>query len=372
MKSDSYYLDYNATSPLVKPVLDYLAKGDLPFANPASSHKLGKQSKKIINNSSQKIKEALSVKDFHIFYHSGATEGINTIFNLNKEDAFFYFTSDHPAVTSVAEALRSKGVSVHAFKVNSDGQFDLAEIISKINSINVIGHKWFNFMFAHNETGVVWDLDLALKIKSKCDVKIHVDAVQSISKIKNFQKLRNELDAYTFSSHKFGGPKSFGFSLLKNKSDIQALILGGAQQENLRSGTENPSAIEMTWIALEHHLESDKFDKAISFRKKLEDLFTAHSSFKVVAQNESRTCNTIRLICSADKNDIMLTKFDMNGFYISKGSACSSGSTLASQTILDMGFKKESENFLRISFSPLMTFDQEALLLKLGSFLKSV
>jgi len=372
VKSDSYYLDYNATSPLVKPVLDYLAKGDLPFANPASSHKLGKQSKKIINSSSQKIKEALSVKDFSIFYHSGATEGINTIFNLNKDDAFFYFTSDHPAVTSVAEALKSKGVKVHAFKIDSDGQFDLEKITSKINSVNVVGNMWLNFTFGHNETGVVWDLDLALKIKSKCDVKIHVDAVQSISKIKKFQSLRVELDAYTFSSHKFGGPKSFGFSLLKNKSDIQALILGGAQQGNLRSGTENPSAIEMTWIALDHHLQSDEFDKAMSFRKKLEDLFTAHNCFKVVAKNQSRTCNTIGLICSTDKNDIMLTKFDMNGFYISKGSACSSGSTLASQTILDMGFEKESENFLRLSFSPLMDFDQEALLLKVDSFVKSL
>lgn len=373
MSLDNYYLDYNATSPLVKTVCDRLAKGDLLFANPASVHSLGKQSRKSINENSDYILRSFSLEnDFNIVYHSGATEWINTIFNITSDDLMIYFSSDHSAVRSVAKNLKSHGYNVLELKVSENGLFDVDKCIEKINSIKIVGKKWMNFTFVHNETGVVWDLELADKLKVACNLHVHVDAVQSISKIQNFQSLNMNLDCYTFSSHKFGGPKSFGFSLIKKNIKVNSLILGGGQQTMYRSGTENPSGIELTAIALKYNLENFRFDKSLKFRKNLEDLFEKSGYFKVVAKDQKRASNTIGLICSLDKSDIMLTRFDMHGLFISAGSACSSGSIEPPQVLLDMGLKNDADSFLRISFSPLLELDQSKLLSSITKFLASL
>lgn len=373
MSLDNYYLDYNATSPLVEPVIDRLAKGDLLFANPASVHSLGKKSRKSINENSEYILKSFSLEnDFNIIYHSGATEWINTVFNLTNDDLMIYFTSDHSAVCSVAEKLKNQGVKVLALKVDESGAFNLDDTIEKINNIKVSGKKWMNFTFVHNETGVVWNLELADKLKVACDLYIHVDAVQSISKVLNFKSLNMNLDCYTFSSHKYGGPKSFGFSLVKKNTVLSPLILGGGQQSRYRSGTENPLAIELSTIALKYNLDHFRHDKCLKFRTTLEELFESSDYFKVVCKNQKRASNTIGLICSVDKSDIMLTRFDMHGLYISAGSACSSGSIEAPQVILDMGYNKDANQFLRISFSPLLNFDQSKLVSCVTKFISSL
>jgi cysteine desulfurase len=370
---DNYYLDYNATSPLVKPVIDRLAKGDLLFANPASVHSLGKKSRKSINENNEFILRSFSLEnDFDIIYHSGATVWINTVFNLTRDDLMIYFSSDHSAVCSVANKLKSMGGKTLELKVNKMGYFDLEKTIRKINSIKVNGTKWINYTFVHNETGLVWDLERADKLKVACDLNVHVDAVQSIAKIQNFQSLNMNLDCYTFSSHKFGGPKSFGFSLIKKNTTVFPLILGGGQQSKLRSGTENPLAIDLTAIALKYNLDNFRYEKSIKFRKSLEDLFEQSDYFKVVAKDEKRASNTIGLICSVDKSDIMLTRFDMHGLFISAGSACSSGSIEPPQVIMDMGYKDAAKSFLRISFSPLLNFDQSKLLSSVTKFINSL
>ncbi len=374
MNLDNYYLDYNATSPLVKPVLDHLAKGDLLFANPSSSHSMGKKSRRVISENSNFLLKSFNLtSEYNVIFHSGATEWINTLFNLNKDDLFIYFSSDHGAVCSVADRLARKGVGVLRLKIDRDGLFDLEDTIDKINLFEVKGTTWLNFTHVHNETGVIWNLSLAEELKSKTGVKVHVDAVQCVSKVENFSNLSSALDCYTFSSHKFGGPKSCGFSFVKKSSKVLPLIVGGGQQAGIRAGTENPLNAQLTSIALKHNLDCFSYNEAIKFREKLESIFTKSGHFSVVAQDQLRSSNTIGLVCSLDKSDIMLARFDMDNLFISSGSACSSGSVEPSRTLLDMGKTSlDASSFLRISFSPLLDFDKEGLLHKIQNFVSSL
>lgn len=347
------YLDYNATSPLSQSVVDYLGKGDLPFANPASIHSSGKKAKALLRESSEAILKQLQLPNFHLIYHSGATEAINTFFSqLSEEDMLIYSAVDHPCVVECAKRIEQQGVGVYEFSVDQQGQFDCEALIKKIKVFSE--HKkniWLNFTVANNETGVFWPLELAEKIKSATGCLVHVDAVQLVGKVPGWQNLSHGLDAYSFSAHKFGALKSFGFSLVKDDSLYPPLIIGGGQQQGLRAGTENVLGAKLAQLAL---LEAASWplDELADMRDEIEDLFTRiiADQGEVVALNAKhhRLVNTTLLLFKKHRADFMLAAFDLAGLDVSMGSACSSQALKESRILTNMGHAY-NRNGIRIS-----------------------
>jgi len=364
--NNRYYLDYNATSPLADKVKTFLGKGDFLFGNPSSIHQTGKASRKKINETIDFLYKtfSLSPDEYSLYFHSGATEGINTYFKgialkhfKEKIPSTFIFSNlDHSAVMSLEEDLISLGHEVVYFSTDKNSEFDLSELIKLIQRKEVDGKKVFlNFTVINNETGVVWPLTLAEAIKDSTDCQVHVDAVQLVGKIENWKNLSSKLDVYNFSAHKFGALKGIGFTFIKKSSEFKSLLTGGNQQDGYRSGTENALGVYSVKLALEEMLEFEPKnlrELKNDLQKNLESEFGDKLVF-VNKNSKATNVNTLFLIVKDSKADQISMLFDLAQIDISTGSACSSGIFKENRILKNLGYDSLlSLSGLRISLGP--------------------
>lgn len=355
------YLDYNATAPLVKPVEDWLAKGAACFGNPASTHQLGRKSKSLINATIDTIQSTFNAKEYDVFFHSGATEAINSVvkgfsFNSLKAKRPFHvlcFDSDHSSMVNQREHVEILGGTFQVLNTK-DGDFNKEEVIKALKGLE--GDKLINFTYVNNESGVVWDINEVLEIKNETGATVHIDCVQLVSKVKDWQKLPLGLDYYTFSGHKFGAMKSVGFTLISTKSNWTPLIRGGGQQKAMRSGTENAFGTNTIKLALEYNLEKFDYDKVNNAKVEIEKwlLENFNNEITVIGANaKGRNATTIFFsIGDRDINTLMMA-LDMAGICGSSGSACASGIIKPSRVAKAYGLDDiSSTNVLRLSLSP--------------------
>jgi cysteine desulfurase len=367
--SNRFYFDYNATSPLAKRVTDYLHSGDFLFGNPASLHASGKKSKKHINETIEYLFQLFNLKtDTHkLFFHSGASEGINSIFKglafkffkEKKKVSFFFSEVDHACVVQLKEDLEMLGHKVLFFPVDKNGLFDQIELTKSIlNETSEGRESYLNYTLINNETGVIWPLHWAEEIKKQTNAFIHVDAVQLVGKMANWDLLSPELDAYTFSGHKFGALKGIGFSFVANDIEFSPLIVGGTQQDGLRAGTENALGVYSIKLALHDMKELFVASEVGVAKDEIEEAlveFLGDRGEVVARAAPFRNLNTIFLVIYGQKAETLSAKFDMMGVDLSTGSACSSGIIKENRVLMAMGYSYEnSRSSIRLSFSPFM------------------
>lgn len=370
MNSRRYYLDYNATSPLSKSVINWLQRGDFLFGNPSSVHSTGKKSKREINLVKDELYQRLNFSEdtFDLFFHSGATEGINTIVkgwakSLQQQNLighFFYLSTDHSCVHNLREELLLDGHKVTMIDVDQNGDVDVDRIIQLL--LESKDHCLINLTWVNNETGVCLDLNEFKAIKERTDALVHIDAVQSLGKIENAFETISVFDFYTYSGHKFGAMKGVGFSFVKNSQKIHPLIRGGGQQQGMRSGTENLLGIMSLKFALGDLFESYNYEQLFSSKhfieEKLKDLLGNEG--EIVGRNSRlRNANTIYFICYKVKAHTLSMALDMAGIDVSNGSACSSGAVIPSRVLLSMGYsEKDATSAIRLSFSPFLNLEE--------------
>ena len=161
------------------------------------------------------------------------------------------------------------------------------------------------------------------------------------------------------SAHKFGALKGIGFSLLASNLQLSPLLIGGGQQNGLRSGTENITGIQSIKIALEDLVEDTKGD----YHQRMKELIIDIESHLLAMLNDeklmvsknlsNRNSNTICFVSSKVKANTVLMSMDLNGLQVSSGSACSSGASLPSRVLMALGFSSDdAQGGIRISFSP--------------------
>lgn len=321
------YLDYNATAPLSTGFIEALKERLIPVGNASSIHSSGKKVQKKINEVSQKLYSffGLTAASHHLLFHSGATEAVNTFFNLNSDTVIAYFSVDHPCIKAVAQSAKQKGLKTLEIAVNDDGSIDELKTIQTIQDASQ-GQKRviLHYTLMNSETGVVWDLEVAKRIKEHTNCLIYADCVQAPGKIQNVLKLLEQIDIFTFSGHKFGALTGVGFSFFRNDLEIKTLIEGGGQQKGLRSGTLNSHGIFSLEYALIDLIENEKYLVELkTLKDKIIVLLETTNKIKVI-KNES--VNTICLIHEELRADVMLIHFDLAGLDVSSGTACSSGS----------------------------------------------
>lgn len=344
------YLDYNATAPLSSGFISALHKGQVPEGNASSIHGSGKQVQKKISEVSTNLYDffKLDRKTHNLLFHSGATEALNTFFNQNKNTLLAYFATDHPSVKAVANFAKERGQKTLELPVCSDGSINESDVIAMIKQASSGAQSTIlHFTHMNSETGVIWDLEIAKRIKDQTHCLVYADCVQSPGKLEGKLELLNEIDVYTFSGHKFGALKGVGFSFYRSGFNFTPLILGGGQQKGMRSGTINSHAI----ISLDYALTDlkqnlEKQQELKDLKKDIIEIFKVSKKIKII---ENKSLNTICLIHDELRADIMLIHFDLNGLDVSSGSACSSGSVEPSKTLLAMGFKEKASNSIRIS-----------------------
>ncbi|MGL5891816.1 MAG: cysteine desulfurase family protein, partial [Bacteroidia bacterium] len=260
------YLDNAATTPLDPEVLDAM----LPvmkehFGNPSSIHAWGRQTRSAIEQARKSIARSLNVSPSEIFFTSGGTEADNMAIRCSIEDLKLThaITSpiEHHAVLHTLEALADSGrIKLSLVRLLPGGHIDL-EHLEELLSTNE--RSFVSLMHANNEIGNLLPIKKVSEICKKYDAILHSDTVQTIGHY-NIDLKALHIHFLNGAAHKFHGPKGVGFIYINSEINISPLIHGGAQERNMRGGTENVYGIVGLAKALEISLRDlDEHQKHI-------------------------------------------------------------------------------------------------------------
>lgn len=350
------YLDHNATTPLDGDLVKEISSptGLLnQWGNPSSVHGLSRGPKSLVRETRKKLADIFAAHPNDFVFNSGATEGNNTVFHSvwtafgkTKPD-YFISAVEHPSIMRTAEHLKSLGANIFIIPVNREGHLDLDFLEKNISEKTAL----ISVMFANNETGTIFPIQKIIEIAKKNNCLMHADCVQTLGKIKfAFRDL--DLNYATFSAHKFYALKGSGVLYIKKGSPYTNLIYGGAQERFRRGGTENVLGIACLGFMLNKY---DQLENKIRDITKLRDLMESKilkniSSVRVTASGAGRLGNTSSLLIDDVDGEILLMSLDLDGFAVSTGAACSSGSPEPSPVLLAIGLTRaEAQNSLRVS-----------------------
>jgi|TARA_A100001037_G_scaffold128010_1_gene115945 cysteine desulfurase len=351
------YFDNAATTPISKKVLDkmipYMEDG---FGNPSSIHKRGREIKSVIEKSRSKVADILSCEPGEIFFTSGGTEAdnmfiINTVLE-KKIDTVITSKVEHHAVLHCCDYLnKTQNINIKYVSINDNGEVDLDDL-EKITSNNK--NSLVSLMHGNNEIGNINDLKAISKICEKNNVIFHSDTVQTIGHYAiDLNKIN--IQGIVGSAHKFHGPKGIGFLYLNNKHKISPFIHGGAQERNMRGGTENVYGIVGLSEALTLAYENMATHKEKIIELKSHMIESLRQKVKGVKFNglSSDLDNSLYTVLNAsipnvEDQQMFLFNLDINNIAASAGSACSSGSDSGSHVLKEI---KTEEGFVNVRFS---------------------
>jgi cysteine desulfurase len=358
------YLDNAATTPLDPEVLDAM----LPvmkehFGNPSSIHAWGRQTRSAIEQARKSIARSLNVSPSEIFFTSGGTEADNMAIRCSIEDLKLThaITSpiEHHAVLHTLEALADSGrIKLSLVRLLPGGHIDLEHLEELLSSTP---RSFVSLMHANNEIGNLLPIKKVSELCKKYDAVLHSDTVQTIGHY-NIDLKNLHVHFLNGAAHKFHGPKGVGFIYINSEINISPLIHGGAQERNMRGGTENvygivglAKAIEISLRDLEEHqkhIQGLKSYMIAQLEKHLPGV-----AFNGDAKGES--LYTVLNVClpPTDNAEMLVFNLDINGIAASAGSACSSGSNVGSHVLRAIGTDM-SRPSVRFSFSKYTTRDE--------------
>ena len=359
------YFD-NAASTAVHPevVKEMLPYFDVQYGNPSSIHQFGRKTKNAIEKARKQVAALIGAEPDEITFTSGGTESNNTIFygikfqGAKLEGSQIITSSiEHDAVLKPIREFEKNGCQVIYLPVDEHGIVNSDDITNSITPQTVM----VSIMFANNEVGTIQPIKEISKICNKYQIPLHTDAVQAAGKVPiNVKELG--VDALSISSHKINGPKGVGALFIKKGFTVVPYLLGGGQENGMRSGTENVASIVGFGKACE--IAKESLNKNISHFQVL------HSSMlskivkeipyvKLNGHTEKRIFNNIHLTFFGVNGEDLIIKLDEHGIAASTGSACSVHTQKASHVLKAMGFNHEQiTGSLRISFGYMNTLDE--------------
>ena len=332
------YLDYNATAPLHKNVIKKIQNLKFEeFGNPSSVHKIGRNSKKIVEEVRRNILSILKAKNYDLIFTSGATESNNLaikgFIKKNNIKTIFSLQTEH---SSVIDVVKNLDIEKKFFNINPNGTVNLKEIeelLSKQTNPFLV-----SIMFANNESGIINPIYEISKIVRKYKGIMHCDGVQSLGKIEIDLDSLN-VDLFAISSHKIGGPTGIGALLINTRNNISPEIIGGGQEKNLRSGTENFLGIVGFGEAIN---EVNNLTKICNSEiKNNRDLLEANlkklsNEIKIFGEDTDRLANTCYFAFPSMTSENQVIALDQHGICVSSGAACSSGKVEPSHVLKAM------------------------------------
>ncbi|WP_114781954.1 cysteine desulfurase family protein [Botryobacter ruber] len=375
------YLDNAASTPLDKEVFDAMTPYLLEFfGNPSSIHAHGREARAAIEKARRTVASLLNTSPSEIFFTSGGTEADNTaigcsIRTLGLKHAI---TSrlEHHAVLHTLQVLEKAGeISLSYLRHDERGVLDLEhleELLAK-NPQTLV-----SVMHANNELGNLNDIEAIGSICKKYNAIFHSDTVQTMG---HFRHDLQKLDANFIvgSAHKFHGPKGVGFLYADAGVKVQPLIHGGAQERNMRGGTENVAgiiglakALEIAYRDMEEqhrHIQNLK-DR---LKQKLQTQL-AGISFNGLSAEADKSLYTVLSVSlpPSEITEMLLFNLDIHKISASGGSACASGANAGSHVLEAIGIDPERGN-IRFSFSKYNTEEEvDYVAEKLGLLYKKV
>ena len=356
----SIYLDHAATTPMVEEALIAMTAQLARLGNPSSLHTHGRATRKTLEDAREVIAKEVGCLPSEVIFTASGTEANNTALKGlywqgrdNGRHVVVISAIEHHAIIDPAHWLQEhEGAEVIAIPVNADGVVDL-EFLKELvaargNEIAVI-----SVMHANNETGVIQPIRAVVQIAG--DIPVHTDAVQSFKKTPlSFSELG--VYAMSLSAHKIGGPLGIGALILRRMVEIPALLHGGGQEREIRSGTLNaPSIVGFAAAARSKYYDAAQV-KALrdSF---IAGLLTDIPDAIINGLASDRLPGIVNVTFPGTQSDTLLLLMDGQKVSCSTGSACSAGVHEASHVLLAMGHSEvTAQSSLRFSFGATSTY----------------
>jgi cysteine desulfurase len=335
------YLDNNATTKVDEAVFDEMRPYYCElYGNPSSMHFFGGQVQSKVNEARQRVAALLGASPDEIIFTACGTESDNAAICSALEvlpDRRHVITSrvEHPAVLTQCRNLRQKGYRVTEIGVDGAGRLDMEEYKHSVDDDTAI----VSFMWANNETGVIFPVEEAAAIAKSKGAQFHTDAVQAVGKIP-INMGGSQIDMLSLSGHKLHAPKGIGALYLRKGTAFRPLLVGGHQERSRRAGTENTAAIIALGKACElagKHMQAEN-TIVRAMRDRLQNaLMNAIPNARINGDGAERLPNTTSLAFEFVEGEAILMLLSELGICASSGSACTSGSLEPSHVLRAMG-----------------------------------
>lgn len=363
MEKRFVYADNAATTKISPEVLNamypYLTE---EYGNASSIYSLGRNAKKAIEASREKVAKAIGADPSEIYFTSCGSEADNwalrgTCHRLKAKGKKHIITSvfEHHAILHTCQALEKEGFEVTYLPVSPLGIVCPDDVKNAIREDTAI----VSIMYANNEIGTIQPISEIGAICREKGVIFHTDAVQAVGNVEINVKEQN-IDLLSLSGHKIHAQKGIGAIYIKKGIVLPNLIFGGAQERNKRAGTENVPAIVGLGTAIEIATADIKAknEKVTAMRNRLIDGILKLSHTRLNGDREKRLAGNCNISIEGVEGESLLLMLDMNGICASSGSACTSGSLDPSHVLLALGLKHEvAHGSLRLSINDETTDD---------------
>ena len=352
----SVYLDHAATTPMFDVAIDAMNTSLRKLGNPSSLHTEGRSTRKDVEDAREKIAKAIDCLASEIIFTGSGTEADNAaikgLFWHSDKKVIVVSSIEHHAVLDPAHWLvEHEGAELIEIPVNSDGVINL-DFLKKVIAERGSEIALISVMHSNNETGVIQPLADVVKIAG--DIPVHCDAVQSFTKVPlSFKELG--LFAMTISGHKVGGPLGIGALILRRAVEIPALLHGGGQEREIRSGTLNAPSI----VAFAAAVEAKLYDaaKVASLRDSFESgVLSSRPDAVINGKSAPRLPGISNITFPGTQSDSLLLLMDSQKVSCSTGAACTAGVHRPSHVLMAMGLTDVvSQSSLRFSFGSTNT-----------------
>jgi len=340
------YLDHAATTPVRLEVVEEMAPYfTAAYGNASSIHSYGQEAKAALDDARDTLAQALGAEPAEIVFTAGGTEADNLaiigtlVANQAKGRHFITTTIEHDAVLKTADHMERLGWRVTRLPVDEYGMVTPEQVAEAISSDTAL----VSVMQANNEVGTILPIAEIAAEAHKRGVLMHTDAVQSFGQLPvNVDALG--VDLLSLSAHKIYGPKGVGALYVRRGTPIEALIHGGGQERERRSGTENVPGI--AGLAAATRLMLQERDTQAERMRRLRDQWISEAlgalpNAQLNGHPIERLPNNINISVAGVEGEAMLLGLDLAGVAASSGSACASGSIEPSHVLLAMGIGPE-------------------------------
>jgi cysteine desulfurase len=361
------YLDCNATSPLLPEVAEALDRAQRAgYANASSQHTPGRQARRLLEDARERIGEILGAhvaghQPDRVLFTSGGTEANNlALLGLGgnrgaaPDPTLLISAVEHPSLRGPAAELARRGWDVQTVPVDSDGRIDLATAAAQLQPAT----RLVSVQLANSETGVIQPIGELATLCQARGMLLHTDAAQAVGRIDvDFSALG--VAALSAAAHKFHGPLGIGLLIVRRGVELTPSLFGGFQQSALRPGTE-PVALVLGLLAALEAWHRDRAARTARWHE-LREMFegklrTGYPDLVVHGASVARLPQTSNIAFVGVNRQALLMALDQAGIACSTGSACASGSSEPSPTLMAMNRPTaELESSLRFSFGALTT-----------------
>lgn len=335
------YFDNAATTPLDQAVLDTM----LPymtekFGNPSSIYSYGRESRLGVENARKSVAKILNAHPAEIFFTSGGTESSNTAINAAVRDLgcrhIISSPIEHHATLHTVEHIHCRDeIRLSWVKLLPNGHVDMDDLRNLLASSKE--RSLVTLMHANNEIGNLLDMHAVGNLCKEFDAIFHSDTVQTVGHYP-FDLRNTPVHFINGAGHKFHGPKGVGILYVNENVKITPYLMGGAQERNMRAGTENLYGIvgfaKALELATEHYEEHSTYINDI--RMYMADQLEQHiPGVSFNGDLRGRSLYTVLNACfpKSEKSEMLLFNLDINGICASGGSACTSGADAGSHVI---------------------------------------